>query len=111
MGCPVQLFLADGDAGARINAFGQRLHCDAAVNRANNRAKIAADALIIDDLEFAFAIYDLRDCLVRCILSDNVTTAALDAQILIDHGLLDVIEIQVLPVSDTRDCLANQFAD
>ena len=55
--CPVRFFLADDNACAWIDAFAQRLHCNATVNRANNRAKITAYAFFVDDLEFSFAVY------------------------------------------------------
>ncbi len=108
---PVGLFLADGATCARIYTFGHLLHRDATVYRANAGAQVAPYALFIYDLEFAFAIDGVRDRLMRCVFADNMTTAAFDAEILIDHGLLNVIEIQVLPVGHARYRPADQFAD
>jgi hypothetical protein len=107
---PVSLFRADGTARARIDSRGHMFHRDATVNRADAGAKIAADALFIDDLESALAIDGLRDCLVRCVFADNMTATALDAEILIDHGLLDIVQVQVLPVGNARHGFADQVA-
>ncbi len=53
----------------------------------------------------------MRDCLVRGVFADDVATAALDAQLLVDDGFLDVVQVQVLPVRDTGHRFADQFGD
>jgi hypothetical protein len=42
------------------------------------------------------------DRLVRGVLAGDVAAAALDAEILVDARLGDVVEVQVLPVGDVR---------
>ena len=108
---PVSFLFINGNARPWVNAFRHLFHCDATVDRAYAGAQVAAHALFIDDLEFAFAICRLRNCLMRCVFADNVTTAALDAEVLVDHGLFDVIEIQVLPGGNARYGFADEFTD
>ena len=50
------------------------------------------------------------DCLVRCVFADNMATTALDTQVLVDDRLLNVIQVQVLPICNARHRLADEFA-
>ena len=79
---------------------------DAVLDRADEHAQIATDALGLVDDELAFAVDAGENRLVRSILANDVATAAFDAEILIDLGLDDVIEIEMLPVRDRRQTAA-----
>ena len=58
------------------------------------------------------AAVELReDRLVRRVLADDVAAAALDAEVLMDVGLGDVVEVQVLPVGDRGDGAAAEVVD
>ena len=51
----------------------------------------------------------MRDRLVRGVFTNNMAAAALDAQVLVDNRLFDVVEVQVLPVGHARHGPAHQF--
>ena len=105
---PAGFFAANFLPGSRINTVRNLLHANAAVHRAHADAEITADAFLVDDLKFSLAIYRIGDGLVCRILADYMAATALDAQILIDEGLLDVIEIQILPVRHAGNGLAHE---
>ncbi|MCY1308942.1 hypothetical protein D9M70_589880 [compost metagenome] len=48
---------------------------------------------------------------MRGVLADDVTAAALDAGILIDLGLGDIVEVEVLPVGDIRHGAAGDVVE
>src|SRR6185436_2957611 len=106
---PVGLVARDGAAGARVHAAGHRPHGDATLDRTHAHAQVAAHALGVDDLEMPLAVLRRADGLVRSVLAGDVAAAALDAQVLVDVRLVDVVEVQVLPVGDARHGLAHQF--
>ena len=95
MRCPICDFLRDRFAGTCVDAVRHWLHRDAVVDRANTDTKIAANTLVIDDFEKAFAVYRIRDGLMRGVLANDVATATLDTQVLIDIRFLNIVEIQV----------------
>ena len=85
----------DHAAGARVDRAGrQRLHGDAVLHRADHDAEVAADAFGVDHLEVALAGDGVRDRLVRGVLADDVAAAALDAEILVDARLGDVVQVE-----------------
>ena len=73
---------------------------DAALDRADQGAQVAADAFGFVDDELALAVYAREDRLVRGVLAHDVAAAALDAELLIDLSLRDVVEVEILPVGD-----------
>ena len=82
-------------AGALVEHAGrQRLHGDAVLDRADIDAEIAADALVVHHLEVALAVDLLGDRLVRGVLAGDVAAAALDAELLVDARLGDVVEVE-----------------
>ena len=70
-------------------------HRNATVDRAHAYAQIAAHTLVVDDFEMPLAVYGVSDGLVRSIFANDMTTTTLDAQVLVDDGFLNVVEIQV----------------
>src|SRR5262249_47534662 len=97
---PVGLLARDRPPRARIDAAGHRLHGDAVLDRAHADAQVATHALCVDHFEVARAVLRRGDGLVRGVLAGDVAAAALDAQVLVDVRLVDVVEVQVLPVGD-----------
>ena len=91
------------EARARIDAGRLVDERDAAFDGANERAEIAADAFGVVDDEAPLPVHMGEDRLVRRVLADDVAPSALDAEILVDFGLDDEIEIEVLPVGDRGD--------
>ena len=73
--------------------------------------KIAADAFGLVDDELPLAVDAGENRLVRGVLADDVAAAALNAEILIDLGLGDVVEIEILPVGDRGDGAAAEILD
>jgi hypothetical protein len=53
----------------------------------------------------------IGDRLVRGVLAGDVAAAALDAEILVDPRLGDVVEVQMLPVGDVRHRPADEILD
>ena len=51
------------------------------------------------------------DRLVRGVLADDVAAAALDAEVLVDARLGDVVEVEVLPVGDVGHGAADEIAE
>ncbi len=88
------------EPGARIHARDLMHQSDAVLDRADQRAQIAADAFGLVDHELPLAVDASEDRLMRSVLADDVAAAALNAELLIDLGLRYVIEIEILPVSD-----------
>src|SRR5688572_15368387 len=107
---PVRFFARDRTTGARVDTVGHRAHGDAAFHRTDADAQVAAHTLGVDHLEVPRAVYRGRDGLVRGVFAGDVAAPALDAQVLVDPGLVHVIEIQVLPIGDAGHRLAHQFA-
>ena len=81
----------DSLPGSRVRAFGKLLHADAISDRTNADTQIATDTFLVDDLEAPFAVYGMRNRLMRCVLANHVTAATLDAKILIDNGFFDIV--------------------
>src|SRR5262245_53777599 len=106
---PVGFLARDRAAGARIDARRHRTHGDALFHRTDADAQVAPDALGIDDFEVPRAVDRRGYRLVRRVLARDVTAPTLDAQVLVDERLVDVVEVQVLPVGDTRHGLAYQL--
>src|SRR5688572_32321150 len=106
---PVRFFARDRTTGARVDTVGHRAHGDAAFHRTDADAQVAAHTLGVDHLEVPRAVYRGRDGLVRGVFAGDVAAPALDAQILVDPGLVDVIEVEVLPVGHARHGPADQF--
>ena len=52
-----------------------------------------------------------RDRLVRGVLADDVAAAALDAEVLVDARLGDVVEVEVLPVGDVGHGAADEVVE
>ena len=88
-----------------------RDHGDAVLHRADGDAQIAAHALGVDHLEVALAVHHRGDGLVRGVLADDVAAAALDAEVLVDLRLGDVVEVQELPVGDVRHGAADELVE
>ena len=93
---------ADRRAGARVDACGQRNQRDAVLDWADDDAEIAADAFGVDHLEMALAVLLARDRLVRGVLAGDMAAPALDAEILVDPGLGDIVEVEMLPFGEAR---------
>ena len=91
-------------AGAPVRgsvAGGQRHHGDAVLDRADVDAEVAADAFARrSPRNGGRRPSSLRDRLVRGVLAGDVAAAALDAEVLVDARLGDVVEVEVLPVGD-----------
>ncbi len=98
-------------AGARIDALGLVVERDAALDRADEHAEVAADAFGLVDLELPSAVELGEDRLMRRVLADDVAAAALDAEVLVDPRLGDIIQVQVLPVGDRADRAAAEIVD
>src|SRR5579883_2583383 len=99
------------EAGARIDSLGLMDESDAILDRTGDNAKIAADAFGLVDDELALAVDHRPDRLMRRILADNVAAPAFDAEILVDLGLGDVIEVEILPVDEAADRAAAEIVD
>ena len=93
---PVRIVAFDHLARALVHLSGlQRHHGDAVIHRADIDAQVAAHALLLDHLEMALAIDQMRDRLVRGILAGRITPPAFDTGLLIDPRLGDVVEVQL----------------
>src|SRR5690606_7684800 len=104
VGCPVGGGRDNRRAGPAVQlSWRKRMQGDAVLNRADIDAEIAAYAFLVHHLEMADAIDDIGNRLVRRILAGNMAATALDAQILVDVGFGDIVEVQVLPVGDVSD--------
>ena len=66
---------------------------------------------LVDHLEIALAVLGRGDRLVRGVLADDVAAAAVDAEVLVDARLGDVVEIEVLPVADIGHGAADEIAE
>jgi hypothetical protein len=109
MRCPVGVGL-DLAAGARIDlAERQLFHGDAILDRADVDAKVAGHALIVLDAERP--VFAHLDRLVRGVFAGGIAAAALDAEILVDHRLGDVVEVEVFPVLHLGHSATNDFID
>src|SRR5215813_11819798 len=76
-------------------------HRDAAVDRAHERAQVAAHALVlVHDRRLARARDHGLDALVRAVLAGDVAQIAVDALGRIDARYDLVVEIEVAPVGD-----------
>lgn len=106
---PSELVSRDRGTGARVTATRQLFHGYATINRANADTQVTANAFRVDDLEAARAIDKIGDGLMRRVFTDNVAASALNAEVLVDDSLLDMVEIEMLPVSDARDSFANEL--
>ena len=98
---PVGIVPRDGTSRPWINGSGGHwFHGDAIFHRADRDAEIAADAFLVDHLELAHPVDHVGDCLMRGVLAGDVAAAALDAEVLVDLRLGDVVEVEVAPVGD-----------
>src|ERR1700722_10214531 len=88
------------EPGARVDARDFMNQRDAVLDRADQSAEIAADALSFIDHELTLAIDAGEDRLMRRVFANDVTAPALNAELLIDLGFRDVIEIEILPVGE-----------
>ena len=105
---PVEFLPADGLTGSRIDTVSQLLHGDAALHRADTHTQVTTHAFIIHDHKTALAVDRVGDGLMRRILADLMAASALDTTGLVNDCLFDVIEVQVLPVSNAGDGPADQ---
>ena len=87
--------------GALVDFAGlQVAQRDAFGHRADRDTQVAAHALVLFHLEMALAVFDGGNGLVRGVLAGNVAAPALDAAVLLDHRLADVVEVEVTPFGD-----------
>ena len=101
---PVGIFLLNLLAGPFVDgSCCERLHGDAVLNRADIDAKIAADAFFLDHFEMPPTIQHGGDRLMRRVLAGNMAASALDARILVDLRLGNIVEIEILPVGHIGD--------
>jgi hypothetical protein len=91
---PAGFVLANSLPGTRIHAVRKLLHANAVVDGTYTDAQVAADAFLVNDLEFSLAVDGISDGLVCRILADDMAATALDAQVLIDNSFFDVVEVR-----------------
>src|SRR5215470_7233408 len=89
------VILPGHDGAAALDA----LHGDAAVDRADERAQVAADAAVGEDLDAGAARLGARgNRLMRAVIARGIAEPAAGAFVLIDLGNELVIEVELLPV-------------
>ena len=101
MGRPVGVVGLDPAPGAADRARRQPLHRDAVLHRADVDAEVARHAFRVVHLEMRLAVFS-EDRLMGRVLAGGIAAPALDAGVLVDLRLGDVVEVQVLPVRDIR---------
>ena len=86
-------------------------HRDALVNRADHAAQIAADAMFFVDLEGSCAAFVDQpvDALMGRVFAGDPAAVAVDARCGIDVRDDLVVEVEVVPVDETRNGLAHEF--
>src|SRR5260221_735646 len=76
-------------------------HRDTTIDRADEHAEVAADALgFVDDRNAVAVAHFKIDALVRAVPRGDVTEFAADAEVGIDLGDDSVIEVEVAPILD-----------
>src|SRR3984885_16247150 len=88
------------EPGARGDARDFMDQRDAVLDRADERAQIAADAFSFVDDELTLAVDAGEDRLMRRVLAHDVAAPTLNAELLIDLGLRYEIEVEILPIGD-----------
>ena len=107
---PVGIRRFDRFSGTRVRgARGQFHHRDAILDRADIDAEIAGHAFIVDHAEGA--VFGHGNRLVRGVFAGRKATPARDAQILINLGLGDIVQVQLVPVGHIRHRTAHQLID
>ena len=109
MGSPLEFFVGNGFPGSWIFAGRQSFHRNTAVDRTHTDTKIAANTFRVDNLEVSLAIDRMSDCLMRGVLTDHVAAPALDAEVLVDNGFFNIVEVQVLPFGNAGNGLSHQL--
>ncbi|MPL84611.1 hypothetical protein SDC9_30576 [bioreactor metagenome] len=95
--------------GARVHrAKRQGLHADA-IDRADIDAEVAGDAFLV--LHGEGAVLAHGDRLVRGVLAGGIAAPALDAILLVDHRLGDMVQVQVLPFREVRHRAPDDLLD
>ena len=108
MRSPVAMLGQNHVSGAHIFfAGGQVAQGDAVGHRADGDAQVAAHAFVFFHRKVALAVFAAGNGLVRGVFAGDVAAPALDATVLVDDGLADVVEVEVAPVAYAGNGLAD----
>src|SRR5579883_101980 len=96
----------------RLMAGGDLRHRDALVDGADQRAEVAAHAVLLDDDGLAARLARVEDdALVRGVVAGDEAQVAADALGVVDLGHRLVMQVEVLPLHDARRRLADEVAE
>ncbi len=88
-------------------------HGDASLYRTHEAAQVAPDTEVVDDRDLRLVVCRplCGDRLVRSVLARYVAEATIDALVLIDARLDDVVDVEALPIRDLVDRQSAKLVD